>query len=111
MRFKWRKLLFRLIGFELLSQEAIKLIYKSMHNVREEGNKKLMKLMLQGMLLIGMLLLFNLALGFSLFALALYLNEVFYSTYKGLLLVAGICIVLLLMLLVVLKMHSNKKKT
>jgi len=106
MNFKWKRLLFRLIGLEFLSKE----VSKYMHSITEELALKFKKLMLQSMLWLLMILLFNLALFFSLLALSLYLNELFCSAYQGFFVVAGGCIALMLVLLGIVKFFWANKE-
>jgi membrane-bound ClpP family serine protease len=106
MQFEWRKLLFRLVGLDFLSQEAGKFISR----LKEELRANLIHWMLKGSLWLFLFLLFNLAFIFGLVALGLYLNEVLYSNYQGFLIVAGICLGLMLLLLGIIKLFGSKKK-
>ena len=98
MRLKLKKVLLRLLGFKLLLRKILKLLYKRMHSIQEAVNQKLWRFFFKGLALLLLLGLLGLAFVFSMLALALYLNEVCYSTYQGFLLVAGGCIGLLILL-------------
>lgn len=99
MRFKLKKVLFRLVGFELLRKEVVKLLHRGIYSIKEEVNKKLMGFVIKGVLLLLLMGLFSLAFVFGMLALALYFNEVLYSSYKGFLIVSAGCIGLLILLL------------
>jgi len=111
MRFKLRKLLLRLIGFELLLKEMTRLLHRGMDSIKEEVNQKLRALLLQGLLLLLLIGLLGLAFVFGMLALALYLNEVFYSAYQGFLVVAGGCLGLAIPLLILIKVRWPKNSS
>jgi hypothetical protein len=106
MGIKWKKLLFKLLGFNYLSQEAGKFV----HHLKEELKANLVHWMLKGSLWVLLFVLFNLAFIFSLVALALYLNEQLYSSYQGFLIVAGGCLGLMLLSLGIIKLLGSKKE-
>ena len=110
MRFRIKKVLFRLVGFELLRKEVAKLLYRGIHSIKEEVNKKLMGFVIKAMLLLLLMGLFGLAFVFSMLALALYFNEVLCSGYKGFLIVSGGCIGLLILLLGLSKVRWLKNR-
>ncbi|MEM7055682.1 MAG: hypothetical protein AAF392_02255 [Bacteroidota bacterium] len=105
MRFKLKKVLLSLIGFELLLREVLKLLHRGMYSIREDVGKRLIELTIKGMLLLLLMGLFTLAFIFGMLGLALYFNEVLYSGYKGFFIASGGCIGLSLLLLVLSKVR------
>ncbi len=101
MHFKWSKLLLRLLGFELLSKEVSNWVMRL--------QAKLRQWMLKMSVWFGIFLLLKLAFIFGLVALALYLNELYYSNYIGFVLVAGGCLGLMLLLLIIMKLVWSKE--
>lgn len=97
MRIKWIKILFRLLGFELLAKELIKLFALGLHSFKEELRKILVTWAIKLAILLLLLGLAYGALFFGLGALALYLNALLGSSYHGLLLVSGGCVTVLLL--------------
>ena len=94
-----RKILFRLLGFELLAQELTRLLVRGLHSFRAAIRKKLLAWAIQGAILLFLAGLLHFALLFGLGALALYLNTVLESNYQGFLFVSVGCVALLLLLL------------
>ena len=91
MRPSWKKLLFRLLGLELLGKELLKLLAQGLHSFKTRLRRKLLALafkLLAGLLGLALVLM---AIFFSFTALALYLNSVLSSFYLGFLVVAGGC--------------------
>jgi hypothetical protein len=107
MQFKWKKLLFRVLGLNSLYEEAGEFMF----HLKEELRVTLVAWMLKGSLWFFLFVLFNLALIFGLVALALYLNERLYSSYQGFLIVAGGCLGLMLLLLGIMKLFGSKNKS
>lgn len=95
------RMLLRLIGFELLAQELIKLMIRGAYNFREDIKKKLAALAIKGAVLLVVIGLLQCALFLGVAALALYLGTVLGGSYQGFLAVAGGCIGLSLVLLLV----------
>lgn len=106
MRIKWIKLLFRLVGLNFLSHEAGKWV----HHFKEDLKGSLRYWMVRGILGVFMFILVKIAFIFGLVALGFYLNERFYSTYQGFLLVAGGCLGVTILLLVILQLFGFKRK-
>jgi uncharacterized RDD family membrane protein YckC len=98
MRIKWTKILFRLLGFELLARELIKLFAKGLHSFKEDIRKRLVAWAIKAAILLLLLGIAQVALLFGLSALALYLNTLLGSSYQGFLLVSGGCMASLLLL-------------
>ncbi|XWN35298.1 MAG: hypothetical protein ROO73_00670 [Roseivirga sp.] len=96
MRINLRRLLFQLLGLDLLAQELTKLLMKQLDNLKAEIKQKLFTWILRLLLLMG---LAHAVLLFILSALALYLNVLLESNYQGFLWVAGGCAASLLLLL------------
>jgi 4-hydroxybenzoate polyprenyltransferase len=96
-----------MVGTELLFKEIIKLFHREVDVVKEEVSKKMGKFLIKGLL--GLLLVTLLMIGcvFGLLALALYLNEIFYSPYKGFLVVGGGCILLVILTIIVFSMRNS----
>ena len=94
-----KKILFRLLGVELLAQGLLKLLFRRAHNFRAEFRKQLRLWALKVAILLLIIGLVQLTLLFGLGALALYLNVLLGSSYQGFLWVAGGCVVSLLLLL------------
>ena len=96
-----RRLIIRLLGLELLTQELVRLLIRGVYNFKADLKKKLAALAMRAVILLLVVGLLHLALLFGLGALALYLSTLLGSSYKGLLAVAGGCmgvsIVLLLL--------------
>ncbi|OJW71790.1 MAG: hypothetical protein BGO68_03265 [Candidatus Amoebophilus sp. 36-38] len=108
MRFSFVKLLFKIIGTELLFKEAIRFFHKEVDTVKEEFSKKISKFIIKGLLwlVIGTLVIIGCL--FGLLALALYLNEVFFSGYKGFLMVGGGCILVVLLVVMIVTMRGSR---
>jgi hypothetical protein len=106
MQIKWKKLLFRLVGLNLLSQEASKWLNQFKEYLKVRTKYLLLRVSL-GILIFS---LFKVAFIFTLIALSLYLNERFYSTYQGFLLVAGGCVGCIMLLLLITKVAFTSKK-
>jgi hypothetical protein len=106
MHIKWKKLLFRLVGLNFLSQEA----GKWLQHFKEDLKTRLRCWILRGSFLILMFVLLKLAFLLGLIGLSLYLNERFYSTYQGFLVVAGGCLGIILLLFIILQLFGFKKK-
>jgi hypothetical protein len=104
------KFLFKAVGFELLLREPVRLFQQEINSIKEEIRKKMAKLVLKVMLWLSLATLLMVSCVFALLALAFYLNEILYSNYKGFLLVAGGCMVvdLLVLLIVSLRGWGNK---
>ncbi|MEM9416932.1 MAG: hypothetical protein AAF963_01100 [Bacteroidota bacterium] len=96
-----QKILFRLLGAELLTQGLLKLLFKRAYNFKEEFRKQLRAWALKVAILLLIIGLLQIALLFGLGALALYLNVLLGSSYQGFLWVSGGCVAFLLLLLLV----------
>jgi energy-coupling factor transporter transmembrane protein EcfT len=83
------KLVFKAFGIELLIKELMQIVYKELAILKEEFNKKLAKLLLKFIVVTVIVTFFFFSLLFGLIALGFYLNELFYSTYKGFLIIAS----------------------
>lgn len=94
-----KRLLLRLLGFELLAQELIRLTIRGVYSLKADFKKKLAALAIRATILLFVIGLLQFALLFGLGALALYLSTLLGSTYQGLLAVAGGCVGLALILL------------
>ena len=94
-----KRLLLRLLGFELLAQELVRLIIRGAYHFRTELNKRLAALAFKGTMLLLIVGLMQCALLLGLGGLALYLNSLLESSYEGFLLVSGGCVVLSFLLL------------
>ena len=94
-----KKVLFRLLGFELLAKALIRLLVSGLQSFRAELRKKLVAWAIKGAILLCLVGLLHCAVLFGLGALALYLNTLLDSNYQGFLLVSGGCVALLLLLL------------
>lgn len=110
MRFKLKKVLLSLIGFEFLLREVLKLLHRSMYGIKEDASKRLLELTIKGMLLLLLMGLFTLAFIFGMLGLAIYFNEVLYSGYKGFLIASGGCTGLLLLLLILSRMRWRRSR-
>jgi hypothetical protein len=108
MRFPFIKLLFKMVGTELLFKEAMRLFHRELNVIKEEIGKKLGKIIAKGLLWLLISTLLMIGCVFVLLALALYLNEVFYSSFKGLLIVGGGCILLVLIVVLIVTMRMSK---
>ncbi|MEL6152466.1 MAG: hypothetical protein AAFQ78_00360 [Bacteroidota bacterium] len=100
MRCFFRKFLIRLLGFELIGKEVIRLTAKILQSCQVGLQKKMLALVRKvfiGFLIVGLVYI---AFFFSMAALAIYLNEVFSSSYLGFLVVSGGCLSLLSLLIV-----------
>jgi hypothetical protein len=98
MRIKWTRILFRLLGIELLAKELIKLLAKGLHSLKEDIRKRLVAWAIKVAILLLLLGLAYSALLFGLGALGLYFNALLGSNYQGFLLVSVGCLALLLLL-------------
>lgn len=101
-----KKILFRLLGFELLAKALIRLLVSGLHSFRAALRKKLIAWALQGAILLLLVGLLHCAVLFGLGALALYLNTLLDSGYQGFLLVSGGCVALLLLLLLLSRVRG-----
>jgi hypothetical protein len=97
MRIKWTKVFFRLIGFELLAREFVKLLALGLYSFKAEIKKRLIAWAIKVVILLVLLALAQGTLLFGLGALALYFNVLLGSNFQGFLVVSGGCAVLLLL--------------
>ena len=110
MRLSIIKLLFKMVGTEVLFKEAMRLVRKEVEGVKEEIGLKLGKYALKGVLwlIIGILTLTGFL--FGLLGLAFYLNELFNSSCKGFLVIGGSFIVIVLLLLIIVNLQFFQHK-
>ena len=94
-----KRLLLRLLGFELLAQELIRVVLRSVYSLKTDLKKKLAALAVRATILLIVIGLLHCALILGLGALALYLNALLGSSYQGFFIVAGGCVGLSMMLL------------
>ncbi|MEL6358354.1 MAG: hypothetical protein AAFQ01_00260 [Bacteroidota bacterium] len=94
-----KRLLLRLLGFELLAQELIRVVLRSVYSLKTDFKKKLAALAVRATILLMVIGLLHCALLFGLGALALYLSALLGSSYQGFLIVAGGCVGLSIVLL------------
>ena len=97
MRIKWNKILFGLLGLELLASEPVKQFAKGLYGFKTGFRKWLVAWVIRVAVLLLLLGLAQGALLFGLGALALYLNTLLGSSYQGFLVVSGGCVALLLL--------------
>jgi hypothetical protein len=98
MRIKWRKIFFRLLGFELLAVELVRLLTRVMHSFKTEMRRELAAWAIKVAFVLLLLGIVHCALLFGLVAMALYVNGLLNSSYQGFLVVSGGCVTLLLLL-------------
>jgi hypothetical protein len=98
MRIKWKKIFFRLLGFELLAVELIELLARGLRGFKAEMRRRLITWAIKVAIVLLLLGLAHCALLFGLGAMALYLNDLLGSSYQGFLIVSGGCVALLLLL-------------
>jgi len=103
MRIRFKKLLFQLLGFELVVKEIFEFFKRGINGLNAKIRKKLMALAIKAIIVMLFIMLFNIALCFALIALALYFNEMLGSSYQGFFVVSAGCLVLLLLLFIILK--------
>ena len=94
-----KRLLLRLLGFELVTQELMRLVIKSVYSLRADLKKKLAALAIRATILLLVIGLLHSALLLGLGALALYLSTLLGSSYQGFLIVGGSCVGLSMILL------------
>lgn len=104
------KFLLRMVGLGLLFKRPLRLFHQEINNIREEFNKRLAKFMLRCILWLNIISLLIIGVVFGLLSLALYLNEIFYSGYKGFLMVSGGCVLLSLLVLLLVNMRGTSHK-
>ncbi len=104
------KFLFKAVGVDLLLRHSVRLFHQETNNIKEEIQKKIAKIVLKVILWLSLATLLMIGFVFGLLALAFYLNEILYSSYKGFLLVAGGCIVLDLLVLLVVSLSGTSNK-
>ena len=97
-----RKILFQLLGFELLAKELTRLLVRGVNSFRAAIRKKLLAWAIKGAILLFLVGLVHCALLFGLGALALYLNTLLGSDFQGFLWVSVGCVALLLLVLLLL---------
>lgn len=97
MRNRWTKILWGLLGFELLSSGLIKQLARGLRGLKIDFRRWLVAWAIKAAILLLLLCLAQGALLFGLGALALYLNSLLNSSYQGLLIVSGGCTALLLL--------------
>jgi len=90
------KLIFRTIRAEFVFKEAAHFFHKELQAIKITLSKKIAKML--GKALLWLFLLIGLVVGavLGLVGLALYLNDLFYSSYKGFLAVSGGCMLVTL---------------
>lgn len=98
MRTKWMKILFRLLGFELLVGELIGLLTRGLCSFRDEMRRKLTAWAIKVAFVLLLFVLAHCALLFGLVAAALYFNNLLASTYQGFLIISSGCVTLLFLL-------------
>lgn len=94
-----KRLLLRLLGFELLTQELVKLMVRGVYSFRADIKKKMAALVIRGTILLVVIALLQCALLLGLGGLALYVGTLLGNSYQGLWVVAGGCVGLSLVLL------------
>lgn len=93
-----KRILLRLLGIELFTQELIRFVIRGLHSFRSDFKKKLAALAMKATILLIIIGLLQCALFLGLAGLALYLGTLLGSSYQGLLIVAGGCVGLSLVL-------------
>ncbi|MHB9147883.1 MAG: phage holin family protein [Candidatus Amoebophilus sp.] len=101
------KFLLKMVGTELIFKELVRLFHKEVDVAKQEVNKKLGKFIMKGVLVLLLVTLLMIGCVFVLLALGLYLNEAFYSAYKGFLMVGGGCISLVLLVILIFSMRNS----
>ena len=109
MAIKFKRLLFRLLGGELLLAGLAELLSRVFTHFKEEIKKMLAALAAKAALFLLIWTLLRFALFFAFVALALYFNALLESTYLGFLLVAGGCVLTSFLLLLLSRVHWGRK--
>lgn len=100
-------MILRLFGLELLMAQLSKLLLNGMQGVKEEVRKVFITVMIRGLVLLVIVGFTFLSLFFGLLALAFYLNGIFENNYQGLLIVAGGCAVLTLLVILLQELRRR----
>lgn len=110
MIFGLLKLLFKVVGTQFLLQQPLRLFHQEVDNIKEGVQKKMAKIVLKIVLWLSIATILMASCVFALVALALYLNEILSSSYKGFLLVAGGCALLVLVVLLIVSLRGTSNK-
>lgn len=104
------KLLFQEILLGNILSAPLRLLQREIITIKEEFSKKVAEFLLK--ILWGLFLVILLIVGFffGLLALAIYLNELWYSTYKGFLVVGTVCVLVSVVALSFFNPRSSSKK-
>lgn len=108
MRFPLIRFLFKMVGTELLFKEMLRLFHKELYVVKDEVNKRLARLLVKCLVWLFVIILLIIGCVFVLLALALYLNEIFYSSYKGFLAVGGGALLVVVLVVIIMSMRGTK---
>ena len=109
MIFKLVKLVYKAFATSFFLQEITELFKQEMQRIQEEMQKKINSFLLKIALWIFTILLLFLVCAFLLIGLASYINDMLYSSYKGFLVVAGVCLLLSFLLGIISKVTTKKK--
>ena len=102
---KLKRILFRFLVLEILAKNFNKLLIRRLQDFQVIIRQWLVELGMKVLILFIFIGLAQFSLLFGLGALALYLNEVFGSSYQGFLAVSGGCVGILLLLLLLRSMR------
>ncbi len=95
---RFRRFLVRMIGYELIGSELVKLVFRGVRSYQDQLQEKMASWLRQSMVLLVLLSLLRWAAFFGLFGLSVYLNARLGNPYQGFLIVSGGCASLLLFL-------------
>jgi len=107
MLIRFIKMILRLFGLELLITQLSKLLLNGMQGLKEEVRKVFITVMIRGLVLLVIVGFTFLSLFFGLLALAFYLNGTLENNYQGLLIVAGGCAVLTLLVILLQELRRR----
>ena len=109
MFYKLIKFLFREIIFSNILSIPLRFFNEELNATKLHYSKKLTDLLLKGMVGLFLFSLLIIGLIFAFLALAKYMNEIFYSDYKGFLVVAVGCIILAAIGLGIFQWYNRNK--
>ena len=108
MILKLLQLCFKALDIKMMLQALTQLLQKEVQVLKEEVGKQLNNLLVKAGLWIFVTFLTLMMVFFLLIALASFLNAVLCSRYLGLLIVAGICLLLSCLLILIARVAARK---
>jgi len=109
MILKFIKLICKALDISVMLQDVAQFFNQEIKCIKQEITKQISHLFLKAILWILIIFFILLMCVFLLVALAVYMNDLFYSSYKGFLFVSIGCLLLSLLLILVSKVNTKQQ--